>query len=99
MTHLSKPPVVKTASALVHDGPCIFHGFLIGTDGVNDPTITFYNNTAATGQKIIPTNQYDAALLGINGVTGINQYCDKGLYLDISIGAGTVEVVTQVTSL
>jgi len=99
MNHVSKPPVVKTASALLHTGPCIFNGFLVGTDGVNDPEITIYNNTAATGEKVIPTNTYDAALLGINGVTGISQYCDKGLYLSIALGAGAVEVVAQFTAL
>jgi hypothetical protein len=93
---LSKEPTKITASGIVHTGPCVFQGFLMGTDGINDPTVTIYNNTAASGEEVVPTCTYDAAAYGLNGVTGLNQYCDKGLYIEIA-GAGAVEIVVQHT--
>lgn len=91
---LSKQPSKKTANALIHTGPCVFHGFLLGTDGVNDPSITFYDNVLAAGEEIVPTCTYDASALGLNGATGMNIYCENGIYLEIAC-AGTVEVVPQ----
>jgi hypothetical protein len=84
---------VHTTSGIVYAGKCIFQGFLVGTDGVNDPEIAFYDNaSAASGTKVVPTNTYDASLLGLNGVTGMHQYCENGLYVNISC-AGTCEVI------
>lgn len=92
---MSVKPTTKTASGVVYAYPCIFHGFLIGTDGVNDPTITFYDHaSAASGQEIVPTATYDASALGLNGVTGMYQYYANGIYLSITC-AGTVEVTPQ----
>jgi hypothetical protein len=91
---LCAEPVKKTSSGIVYTGPCIFRGFLLGTDGVNDPTITIYNAVTAAGEEVIPTCSYDASALGLNGVTGIMQYCENGLYLEITC-AGSVEVVPQ----
>ena len=83
-----------TASGVISNCACDFRGFLIGTDGSNDPTVTFYDNTAASGNEVIPTATYDASALGLNGVTlpdrGIR--CETGLYCEISISAGAVEV-------
>jgi len=93
---LSTSPVKKTASALIYTGPAILHGFLIGTDGINDPTITIYDYLSAGGEEVVPTTTYDASQLGINGATGINQLCAIGIYLEISC-AGTVEVNVQYT--
>ena len=93
---LSEPASKKTSSGIVRTGKCIFHGFLIGTDGVNDPTITVFDNTAASGQEIIPSATYDASQLGLNGVTGINMYCANGIYVEITC-AGACEVVIQYT--
>lgn len=91
---ISEKPAKKTASALVHTGPCIFRGFLLGTDGVNDPVITIFNNTTNSGEEVVPTATYDASALGLNGVTGKQQYCDTGLYIEITC-AGAVEVVLE----
>lgn len=90
----SQTPSTKTASGLVCGGPCIFQGFVLGTDGTNDPTITLYNNVAASGQEVVPTTTYDASALGLNGATGFHQWCDTGLYIAITC-AGTVEVSVQ----
>jgi len=93
---LSKEPTKFTASGIVHTGQCIFQGFLLGTDGVNDPVITIYNGLSNTGTEIVPTCTYDASAYGLNGCTGIHQYCDVGLYIEITC-AGAVEVVIQHT--
>ena len=93
---LSTSPVKKTASALIYTGPAILHGFLIGTDGINDPTITIYDYLSAGGQEVVPTTTYDASVLGLNGATGINQLCAIGIYLEITC-SGTVEVNVQYT--
>lgn len=89
---LSASPVKMTASGLIYAGPCVFHGYLVGTDGVNDPSVTIYNNTKASGREVAPSATYDASALGMNGVTGMYMYCDLGLYLDVSC-AGAVEVI------
>ncbi len=93
---LSKTPTKITASAIVHTGPCVFRGLLLGCDGTNDPVITVYNGLDNSGGEIVPTCTYDASALGLNGVTGIEPgiYCDTGLYIEITC-AGTVEVVPQ----
>ena len=82
-----------TSSEAVHTGPCWLYDMLIGTDGVNDPTITVYDGTDTSGEEKIPTNTYDAALLGLNGVIfHAKRKCSKGIYVEISC-AGAVEVV------
>lgn len=81
-----------TASGLIFTGECVFRGLLIGTDGTNDPTITVYDNTADSGEEILPTNTYDASALGLNGVVSLDIHCKNGLYVAITCN-GTVEVV------
>ncbi len=88
---LNKEPTKITVSGIINTGPCVFHGFLLGMDGVNDPVITIYNGVNNTGQEIVPTATYDASLLGLSGVVGMNQYCDIGLYIEITC-AGAVEI-------
>jgi hypothetical protein len=91
---LSKEPTKFTASGIIHTGPCVFMGFLLGTDGVNDPVITVYDGLDNTGQEIVPSCTYDASAYGLNGCTGIHQYCTTGLYIEITC-VGAVEVVVQ----
>lgn len=79
---------------IAYTGPCIFHGFLIGCDGVTDPVITVFNNTSASGQEVVPTTTFDGSALGLSGVTGQNKLCSIGLYIQIT---GTVEVVPDFT--
>ena len=79
---------------IVVNRPCRLMGFLIGTDGTNDPTITVYDGTTNSGDEIVPTNTYDASILGLNGFMldgmGIGAY--DGLYCEITC-SGVVEVV------
>lgn len=88
-----------SASAAVYTQRCYFRGFLLGMDGVNDPTITVYDNAStASGDEIIPTNTYDASALGLNGVMfpGLGRICKNGIYIEITC-AGTVEVTPLIS--
>jgi len=70
-------------------------GIQIGMDGTNDATITVYNGTDNSGDEIIPTNTYDAATLGIQGlVSSYGKLATDGIYVEITC-AGTVEVVVD----
>jgi len=84
-----------TASGIATSDPCNLRGMLIGTDGANDPTITVYDNTAASGDEVVPTATYDSSALGLNGVTlpGDGARCENGIYVEITLAAGAVEVV------
>jgi len=80
----------KTADALIYTGECVFTGFLIQPDGTNDVTITFYDNTAASGAKIFCTLTF----AGDKGPQALpihlQRRCFTGIYADITT-AGTVE--------
>lgn len=95
---LNATPTKITSSTAVYTGACEFRGFLLGTDGVNDPVITIYNGTSNAGGEIVPTSTYDASQLGLNGVTGLQPgvHCDTGIYIEITC-EGTVEVVPYYT--
>jgi len=88
---------LKTTGGVVHEGPVLFFGFLIGSDAVNDPTITLYDNVKASGKELVPTNQYDASVLGLNGaMPGAGVLCASGIYADISC-AGACEITVYFT--
>ena len=83
------------ASGQVYTGKCLCHGFMLGMDGTNDQAVTLYNGTSTSDHEIMPTNTYDAAALGLNGVVLPDSAaieCSKGLYAVLS-GSGTVEIV------
>jgi len=84
-----------TASGIVYTGKCIFRGFLLGCDGVNDPVVTVYNGLDNTGKEIVPTSTYDASAYGLNGCVGMEKYCSRGVYIEITC-AGNVEVCPEV---
>ena len=82
-----------SASSKVADGPAILMGMLIGTDGSNNPTVTVYNSTDNSGAEVVPTAEYDATVIGLNGYApGYGKSCKNGIYCEISC-AGAVEVV------
>ena len=85
-----------TATGIITNRSCHFMGFLVDTDGTNDPTIAIHSGTTATGNEIIPTNTTDASVLNLDGFMvgeeGIR--CENGLYLTMTVaGAGAAEVV------
>ena len=84
-----------TATGQAVTGRYRFHGFVLGTDGVNDPTITIEDSDGTgNGGEIIPTATYDATALGISGLMGMppeGLFCNYGILVTI-VCAGTVEV-------
>lgn len=90
-----------TASGVLWAGPCTLCGFLIGTDGVNDPTLTFYNSQAATANTdIVPTTTFEASVFGFNGfMPGHMEIdCPSGLYVQVA-NLGTGEGVAYVRAM
>jgi len=83
-----------TATGIITNRSCNFMGFLVGTDGTNDPTVTIHSGTTATGNEIVPTNTTDASVLNLDGfmVGGDGIRCDNGLYCVIAC-VGVVEIV------
>jgi len=84
----------ETKTQIIKTGKCYFHGFLVGQDGVNDTTITAYDSLSATGTEVVPTTQYDASALGINGaMLGHPTECRTGLtFVVTTSGAAEVTV-------
>ena len=81
-----------SVSAIIYTGESILTHLLIGTDGVNDPTITVYDGVDNTGTEKVPSTTYDASALGLNGFTlTIPAEFLVGIYIEITC-AGTVEV-------
>lgn len=83
-------------STLIYTGKGFLFSILIGTDTINDPVVAVYDDTDGdtAGNRIIPSNTYDASALGINGV--VLKFAKKfstGLYVSITnIGNGDVIV-------
>lgn len=70
----------------------VLAGMQLGTDSLNDPTITVYDGADNSGNEIVPTTTYDASALGLNGfVASYDKKAYNGIYVEIS-GAGAVEV-------
>lgn len=88
------PSGEKTADALILSGTGWFYGILVVTDAANAVTVDIYNNTAASGTKLIPT------LVVTTSATDRAQFfappfpisCTTGIYVDITC-AGAVKYV------
>lgn len=82
-------------SGMVYTGESLLTSMLIGTDGVNDPTITIYDGTDNTGIEKVPTTTYDSSALGLNGfILSFPKEFKTGIYVEITC-SGTVEVVVD----
>jgi len=87
-----RPSAIITATGIVYTGHCMFTHMFIGMDKTNDPQITVYDGIDNTGTEIVPTNDYDASALGINGFTLTAPIeCRIGIYIEI-VCAGVVEI-------
>jgi hypothetical protein len=84
-----------TATGQACTGRYRFHGFVLGTDGANDPTVTIEDSDGtANAGEIIPTATFDSTALGLNGMTGLPDdgiFCNYGIRVTI-VCAGAVEV-------
>lgn len=90
-----------TATGVLYAGPCTLCGFLVSTDGVNDPTITLYNAQAATANtEVVPTTTFEAPTYGLNGfMPGEMQIdCPDGLYVEVA-NLGTGEAIAYVRAM
>ena len=78
-----------TVSARAIAGACLFYGITVMTDGTNNVTLNIYDNTAASGTRLIPTNFI---------IPGIDRYfgykpplpirCTNGIYVSVSVAGG-----------
>ncbi len=89
-------PYRATASAAIYTGAGFIFSMLIGTDTVNDPVVSVHDavNGDTAANEIIPSNTYDASILGINGaVFHFAKHFSTGLYVKIAnIGSGSVVI-------
>lgn len=77
---------------MAYTGECLLSHIFIGTDGINDPTITIYDGTNNSGTEKVPTATYDSSILGINGFTlNFPLEFKTGIYIEIAC-SGAVEV-------
>lgn len=88
----------KTGDAAIVTGSGDFLGIMVVPDGTNDVTVSVYNNTAASGNELIPTficsGSTDACVVGFE--KGENQY-NTGIYVDITT-SGTVTYMVYYSS-
>ena len=84
-----------SSSQIITSNSATLAGMQLGTDGVNDPTVTIYDGTTNAGNEIVPTTTYDASALGLSGFVGAyDKKAYNGIYVEIS-GAGSVEVTVD----
>ena len=89
----SGPAAGASTGWVVTGNPAILCGVLIGTDATEDPTVTIYNSTDNSGVEVMPTQEFDASALGLNGFTpGYGKSCPLGIYAEISNCSGTCEI-------
>lgn len=104
MSHLifTKPTRI-TASGQIHIAPNFLMDMLIGTDGVNNPTVAAYNeadSSKTASARIFPSQTYDAIALGLNGIVlQFARYLDTGLYVEVSnLGSGEIIIGSRLAS-
>ena len=96
MQHIYGTSARIIVSTQIHTGKGFLFSLIIGTDDTNDPVIAVYDDVggATAANQIIPSTEFDASALGLNGV--VLQFAknfDTGLYISIAnIGSGSVIV-------
>ncbi len=77
---------------------CYLLGIVIGTDGINDPTVGVYNGTSTLDPAVLPETEFDASLKGLNGVMfSAKVDCPNGILVNIQgLGAREVTVYYEV---
>jgi len=94
---VAKISVPATTSSAAVSGPSAFYGLIVKTDGVNNVTINVYDNTAASGTPLIPT---DTVIAGSDRTWALSYNpaikCTNGVYVSISVaGGGTATYQVQ----
>jgi len=75
-----------TADALVSAGQGNFNGIVAVTDGTNAITFSVYDNTAASGKKLVSTFIFQATTAGTPQSIGFTPSIrfSNGIYIDIT---------------
>lgn len=76
-------PATESAAAVT--GVCAFLGIIVVTDETNDLTINIYDNTEASGTKLVPTDMIvkaASATWALSIDPGIP--CSTGIYVDVT---------------
>lgn len=79
----------QTADATILTGAGYFRQLLITPDGVNDVTVSFYDNTASSGTEFLQTMTF-AGDGGTQATPPVWIPVNTGIRIDITLGAGTV---------
>lgn len=87
----------QTGDAQIAATPSKFVGIIVSPDGTNDCTFDFYDNTAGSGTKFLPSMTFS----GTGGPQALilpkAMPTNVGLYVNITLGAGTIAytVITE----
>ena len=86
-----KPSVTKTGSACILESKGLFYGILLITDGTNAVTLDIYDNTTASGIKIIPTTTVTTSAADrIRSLSfALPLHVSNGIYVNVTC-SGTV---------
>ncbi len=83
----------QTADATIFTGRGYFHQLIIMPDGTNAVTVSIYDNTASSGDEILPTMTF-AGDGGPQATPPTWIAVNTGIRVDVSVaGAGTVAYV------
>jgi len=86
VTQISDPAASSAAAAT---GQAAFYGIIIKTDGTNNVTLNIYDNIAASGKKLVPT---DIVVLGTARIWALSYSpaikCLTGIYVSVSVAGG-----------
>ena len=80
-------PALSSAQAL--SGECVFAGLIVRPDGTNEVTLNVYDNTEASGNRILPSNVKVAGDLGLWAI-GFNPgiVVETGVYVHLAVAGG-----------
>jgi hypothetical protein len=84
------PSTTKTASAAILSMRGNFHGLFLVTDGTNAVTVDVYDNTAASGRKLIPTWVVPSSATNRSAAISFNPPIPVkiGIYVNVSVAGG-----------
>ena len=76
---------VQDVSAAVLSRAVGFSGIIIRTDGVNDITLNVFDNTAASGKRLIPEDVVVEASLRVASIGYFPPvYAENGIYVEVT---------------
>lgn len=93
MNTISLSSDIITSSSVIRDGKSYLTGVLVVTDGTNNATVTIYDNASAASGKVL----YKTIISGsdLHNLDSIDfpVKADSGIYADISVATGSLEVI------